>query len=102
LDFWYETKPSGNPAQDYNPPSSPSTCPRPSAASQTRRAAKKTPAGDEITDDYLRTLISAAKFYVPVNVIGVEAPQKPGVNPTIANATGSLARFENKNIIFYF
>jgi hypothetical protein len=36
----------------------------------------------------------------------------PGANPTIAsynasiaifyNATGSLARFENKNIIFYF
>jgi hypothetical protein len=49
-----------------------------------------------------------SKYYLEKPVL----TQIPGANPTIAsytasvanfyNATGSLARFENKNIIFYF
>jgi hypothetical protein len=53
-------------------------------------------------------MYNADVIFVNSAVVGLS----PGVNPTIAsynasvvnvyNGTGSLARFENKNILFYF
>jgi hypothetical protein len=37
---------------------------------RTRRSTKVTPKGDEIVDDFLKTLIAGAKFFVPVKIIG--------------------------------
>ena len=38
-----------------------------------KRGAKICPKGAEIVDDFLKTLIAGAKFYVPVKIVGLNA-----------------------------
>ena len=44
--------------------------------SRGKRSAKISPKGEEILDDFLKTLIAGAKFFVPVKIVGhiVSAP----------------------------